>query len=125
MMGQSRAIRPSAARLKDLYGELDELNRNTRQKLKAQYPTLILPDDKIQPAEGWLLVLHLALPEDEIRSLFCIYGLIVAIRRGHGTKDHFLLFEDDEQVEAVLAAEKRLNVAGSRVDCYRISRPPD
>jgi hypothetical protein len=125
-----RQLSASAARLEELYREISDRNSNIQFQLRTTYPGIIFPTDPPDPhASGWLVALDTpaSLSERAIESLFSIYGLVeskIPESRGSKSISWYLKFSVDNDVGKVLAAGKRLNVAGCRIECYRLRVAP-
>jgi hypothetical protein len=126
----NRPVSLSAVRLKELYREVADRNNNAQLQLRNTYPGIILSGDEPDPhGEGWFIALNVpaSLSARAVEALFSIYGLVQAKfpdPRGGKSIAWYVRFEDDEDVEAVFRAGKRVNVAGCRIDCYRLRIAP-
>jgi hypothetical protein len=125
-----RQLSASAARLKELYREAYDRNSNVQLQLRNTYPGIILPTDDPDPhASGWFVAINVPanISSRAIESLFSIYGLVeskIAETKGGKTTSWYIQFSEDEDVGKAISAGKRLNVAGCRIDCYRMKFAP-
>jgi hypothetical protein len=125
-----RQLSSSGLRLKELYRELFDRNSNTQLQLRNAYPGIILPSDETDPhAQGWFVAVSVpaSLSPRALESLFSIYGLVeskIPDSRTGKLMSWYVRFAEDADVGAVLRAGKRLNVAGCRIDCYRLRFAP-
>lgn len=121
-----RPMRNSAGRLRDLYAEINERGRNPLYSMKTSYPLIILNSEHQDPhADGWFLLLDVPgnMTERAMDSMLSIYGLLQHYRPT-GSGGFYVKFETDEQVDAIIEAGTRLNVAGKPLRCFRLRDIP-
>ena len=124
---ENRPMRRSAGRLYELYKEINERGRNAGYGIKVKYDKIILPTEPPEPhAPGWFLILDIPSKMDirAIDSMLSIYGLMLRYREA-GDGGFYVMFENDEQVDDLMAAGSRLNIESNAVRTFRLREAPD